>query len=204
MKLFSQAAITAAVTATVAIAPATAENIITFASHYADTELAPFLQNLGSLKQELKRANAQRASWAPYSSDWKKWSPSDAANHNPSFAFAEYTWSARKDRKFKRQHMQGPAADALRTFQEGSQGHVAEFFVTGAKGGNVVQTQPTSDWFQGDEAKFKDAANSGKIAFGKPKRDDTVGKTGVHVSVPIFDNNGKLLGVAIALVVADD
>jgi len=190
---------------TFAVSPlAQAENITAFASRYAETELAPFLQSLNPLKEALRKANAERASWEAFSNQWKSWTPEQAAQHKNSYDYAEYLWSGRKDRAFKLAHMQGPAAEALRAFQERSGGVVAEFFVTDAKGGNVVQTQPTSDWFQGDEAKFKDAANTKQIAFGKPKRDDTVGKTGVHVSVPLFDSDGSLLGVAIALVVMDD
>lgn len=180
------------------------EDAVAFASSFVESDLKPFLASLDSLKVELKKANADRAGWADYSADWKSWTPAAAEQHNPSYGYAEYLWSGRKDRSFRLRHMTGPIADALRAFQKNSHGRVAELFITDAKGGNVVQSQPTTDWFQGDEAKFLDVSNSHQTAFGEPKRDDTVGKVGVHTSVPIFDDDGALLGVAIALVVSGD
>lgn len=49
----------------------------------------------------------------------------------------------------------GPAADFLRAKVAESGGTVTEAFVTDAKGLNVAASDPTSDYWQGDEDKFQ-------------------------------------------------
>lgn len=48
----------------------------------------------------------------------------------------------------------GPAADFLRAKVANSGGKITEAFVTDAKGLNVAASDPTSDYWQGDEDKF--------------------------------------------------
>ena len=48
----------------------------------------------------------------------------------------------------------GPAADFLRAKVAASGGKITEAFVTDAKGLNVAASDPTSDYWQGDEDKF--------------------------------------------------
>jgi len=48
----------------------------------------------------------------------------------------------------------GPAADFLRAKVADSGGKITEAFVTDAKGLNVAASDPTSDYWQGDEDKF--------------------------------------------------
>jgi len=48
----------------------------------------------------------------------------------------------------------GPAADALRAKVAASGGKITEAFITDAKGLNVAASDPTSDYWQGDEDKF--------------------------------------------------
>ena len=77
------------------------------------------------------------------------------------------------------------------------------------KGGNVAQTAITSDWFQGDEEKVTESSSSSKQPetkrnhyFGPLQRDDTVGQTGIQVSIPLFDSE-QFIGVAVVLVIID-
>ncbi|MBL0871530.1 MAG: hypothetical protein IBJ18_13235 [Phycisphaerales bacterium] len=169
---------------------------------YTEKTLVPYFNSFTELKDELKAANAARKTWAAYSEDWKKWTPAEAEKNKDSFTYGEYLWSAKKDKTFRSQHTSTKAAEAMKTFQTKSAGAVAECFVTDAKGANVVQTAITSDWFQGDEEKFTKVENKKDCFYPAPKRDDTVGQTGVQVSIPIWDNN-EFIGVAVVLVIAE-
>lgn len=171
---------------------------------WVDSKLKPFMKGEKKLVDELQAANAARAGWADYSEDYKGWTPEEAEKHKPGYAYCEYLWSVKKDKAFRSQHTTTPEVAALKQFQDGTGGVVSEFFCVDAKGGNVCQTQLTSDWFQGDEPKFKDCAkDGGVVAYGKMNRDDTTGETGVHVSIPVFDSNNKFIGAAIVLVIVD-
>ncbi|NLC71333.1 MAG: hypothetical protein GX751_08245 [Desulfuromonadaceae bacterium] len=59
---------------------------------------------------------------------------------------------------------------------------ITEIFVTGNLGGNVCQTAPTGDFWQGDEAKFKEVYKKG-ILVGEVEQED--GKNISLVSVPV-------------------
>ncbi len=195
-----------AVAATVATAGSQAPAPV---RQYVADQLTPFLNNLAPLRAELVAANAARAEWSGYSEDWKSWDPATAEANTSSFNYGEYLWSARKDRAFRARHTETPAAKALKAFQDASGGKVAEFFVTCAKGGNVVQTALTSDWFQGDEAKVTEILGTlakpetrREVFYGPLQRDDTVGQTGVQVSIPLFEGE-QFIGVAVVLVIVE-
>lgn len=175
------------------------------AKKYAEGDLAAFVQSCKQLKAELKAANEARKDWEAYSEDWKKWNQEEADKHPKSFTAAEFQWSSKKDKSFRATCTDTEAAKKLKEFQANSGGVVAEFFVTCAKGGNVCQSQVTSDWFQGDEDKFTKVEGKTDYYYAEPKRDDTVGKVGVQVSIPIMDDDGKtFIGVAVVTVVTDN
>ena len=71
-----------------------------------------------------------------------------------------------------------------------------ESFVMDAQGANVCLTQRTSDYWQGDEAKWSDAFNEGKgdVVISQRQYDESSKSTLVHVSVPIMENE-KAIGV---------
>lgn len=176
---------------------------------YVTSQVAPYLASLDELTSELTTANTTRAGWSGYSDAWKGWTPADADANQTSYNYGEYLWSARKDKAFRARHTDSPASKTLKAFQDASGGRIAEFFITDAKGGNVCQTALTSDWFQGDEEKFTavankpvDAADRATPFYAEPKRDDTVGLTGIQVSIPLFDGE-KFIGVAVALVIVE-
>lgn len=170
---------------------------------WVDANLASAVRELADLKKDLDSANKERASWKDFSEDFKGWTKDQAEQNKATYAYAEYLWSVAKDKDFRAKHTGAPSVAALKALQDKSGGVISEFFVTDAKGGNVAQTQLTSDWFQGDEPKFSDCAKAMKTVAGKPSRDQTTGVTGVHVSIPITGADGKLSGVAIVLVVVD-
>lgn len=183
-------------------APTGGDDVKAAAKQYAEADLAAFLKDFKELREELKAANEARKGWEAYSEDWKKWNAEEAEKHKNSYTYAEYQWSSKKDKAFRAQFTDTAAAKKLKEFQEKSGGKVVEFFVTDAKGGNVCQSQVTSDWFQGDEEKFTKVENKTENFYAEPKRDDTVGKTGVQVSVPVYDGK-TFLGVVVATIFTD-
>lgn len=175
------------------------------AKKYAEADLAKFLADCKEMRDEVKAANKAREGWEAYTEDWKKWNSEEADKHKNSFTYAEYQWSAKKDKAFRGQFTDTAASKKLKEFQDKSGGVVAEFFVVCAKGGNVCQSQVTSDWFQGDEEKFSKVEKKTENFYAEPKRDDTVGKTGVQVSVPLYDDDKKtFIGVAVVTVITDN
>ena len=203
------AAPVAIVASLLACAPAVAAEPPAPVASYVSGELTAFLGALAPLRAELNAANAARQGWSGFNDDWKAWTPETAAANTESYNHGEYLWSARKDRAFRTLHTDTPAAKALKAFQDASGGKIVEFFITDARGGNVCQTALTSDWFQGDEEKFSAVANKPAEAadraapfYAEPKRDDTVGQTGIQVSIPLFDGD-KFIGVAVALVIVE-
>ncbi len=74
---------------------------------------------------------------------------------------------------------------------EHTYGFIVETFVMDNKGGNVAQTERTSDYWQGDEAKFSESFNNGRgsIHYGDIEYDGSVDEIIVQVSVPVMDQN---------------
>lgn len=71
----------------------------------------------------------------------------------------------------------------------------AEIFVMDNKGANVCMSDKTSDYWQGDEAKFKESYKGGKgaVHLGDVKFDDSTQAYLVQVSVPVKDG-GRVIG----------
>jgi hypothetical protein len=172
------------------------------AIEYVNANVVPMLKSSKAITDAVTKANAERSGWGEYSLDWKKWNPSEAAKQPDSYTKAEYRWSVQKDKTLRDQCTSGEAASAMKDVQDKSNGRIGEFFVVDAKGGNVAQTQLTSDWFQGDEDKFTKVAGKKDAWADEPKRDDTIGKSGVQVSVPLWDKDA-FIGVAVVTVLVN-
>jgi len=73
--------------------------------------------------------------------------------------------------------------------------YYAEIFVMDNKGANVCMTDKTSDYWQGDEAKWKKSFNGGAggTDISDVKFDDSTQAYLVQVSVPVKDG-GKVIG----------
>ena len=69
--------------------------------------------------------------------------------------------------------------------------YYAEIFVMDNQGGNVAMTDKTSDYWQGDEAKFQKSFNggAGAVFVDEVEFDDSTQAYLVQVSVPVKDNN---------------
>lgn len=89
------------------------------------------------------------------------------------------------------------ASDYLKGVQEESLGKYTEIFAMDAKGLNVAQSTLTSDYWQGDEAKFTESygAGAGAVHIGEIEQDESTQVFQSQVSVPITDPaTGELIG----------
>ena len=68
---------------------------------------------------------------------------------------------------------------------------IVESFVTDNKGANVGLTAKTSDYWQGDEAKFTQVYRDGAggVLYGDMEYDESSGEIVIQVSVPVMDGN---------------
>lgn len=90
-----------------------------------------------------------------------------------------------------------PLSGLLHRLQEESDGIVTEIFVMDNRGLNVGQSQVTSDYWQGDEAKWRDTFLVGPDAMvvGDIEYDESTRKWQSQLSLPIVDpENGEVIG----------
>ena len=82
----------------------------------------------------------------------------------------------------------------LRSIQE-AEDYFSEIFVMDNQGANVAMTDKTSDYWQGDEAKFKESYNGGKggVHISDIEFDDSTQAYLVQVSIPVKDS-GTVIG----------
>lgn len=82
----------------------------------------------------------------------------------------------------------------LRGVQESTE-YYAEIFVMDNQGANVAMTDKTSDYWQGDEAKFKKSFNNGQgaVFVDAVEFDDSAQAYLVQVSIPVKDG-GTVIG----------
>lgn len=86
--------------------------------------------------------------------------------------------------------MESECGRHLRAIQE-SESFYAEIFVMDNQGANVAMTDKTSDFWQGDEAKFQKSFNNGKgvVFVDEVEFDDSAQAYLVQVSVPVIDGS---------------
>lgn len=90
-----------------------------------------------------------------------------------------------------------PASEWLRSKQGETANFVTEVFAMDNHGLNVAQSVETSDYWQGDEAKWQKTFGngSGAIHISEVEFDDSTGSYQSQVSMPISDpDTGKLIG----------
>lgn len=81
--------------------------------------------------------------------------------------------------------------------KEGSQGLFTEIFVMDSKGLNVGQSDVTSDYWQGDEAKWKKtySAGAGSMHISDVKKDESTQTFQSQLSMPVVDPaNNQVIG----------
>lgn len=91
------------------------------------------------------------------------------------------------------------ASQYLSEMRSGTGGMVTEVFIMDNRGLNVAQSDPTSDYWQGDEDKFQKTfgMGSGSIHIGEIELDESSGSYQVQVSLSIDDPaSGQTIGAA--------
>lgn len=96
--------------------------------------------------------------------------------------------------------MVSDCARYLRTIQK-SKPFYAEIFVMDNQGANVAMTDKTSDYWQGDEAKFKKSFNQGKggVFVDEVEFDDSSQAYLVQVSVPVKDGDDVIGAITFGI-----
>ena len=95
--------------------------------------------------------------------------------------------------------MERPLSLFLADVQTASKGLFTEIFVTDARGLNVGQSRVTSDYWQGDEERWRRTVSGGPgtINIGALVEDDSTLTVQSQVSVPVVDpKTGKVIGTA--------
>ena len=88
-------------------------------------------------------------------------------------------------------------SDFLKKVKAGSQGKFTEIFVMDGKGLNVGQSDVTSDYWQGDEAKWQKTypAGPGAVHISKVEMDESTQTLQSQLSLPIIDPaDNKVIG----------
>jgi hypothetical protein len=90
--------------------------------------------------------------------------------------------------------MTSPCGKKLQSIMN-SKEYFAEIFVMDNKGANVAMSDKTSDYWQGDEAKFQKSYNNGKgaVFVDEVEFDESTQAYLVQVSVPVKDGS-KVIG----------
>lgn len=96
--------------------------------------------------------------------------------------------------------MDSECGQYLRGIQE-SAPYYAEIFVMDKRGANVAMTDKTSDFWQGDEAKFKNSFNGGKgaVFVDEVEFDDSAQAYLVQVSVPVMDGGAAIGAITFGI-----
>ncbi len=90
--------------------------------------------------------------------------------------------------------LKNPLSEYLRQLKNDTQGLYTEIFVTNNRGMNVGQSDMTSDFWQGDEAKWQEPHATGRPHFGEIEFDESTQIYQNQISVPILDGD-TFLGV---------
>jgi hypothetical protein len=95
--------------------------------------------------------------------------------------------------------MFNPTSQFLKGFKTAANGPVVEIFIMDNKGLNVAQTDPTSDYMQGDEDKWQKTFSAGPWATFIDKPEEADGKKTVQVSTTLMDNDVAIGAMTVSL-----
>ena len=96
--------------------------------------------------------------------------------------------------------MDSECGQHLRKIQA-SASYYAEIFVMDNQGANVAMTDKTSDYWQGDEAKFKESFNGGRgaVHISDVEFDDSTQAYLVQVSVPVKEGDSVIGAITFGI-----
>jgi hypothetical protein len=90
-------------------------------------------------------------------------------------------------------------SEFLKGFRTAANGPIVEMFIMDNKGLNVAQTDPTSDYMQGDEDKWQKTFGAGPWMTLVDTPDEADGKKTVQVSVTLVDNDVAIGAMTVTL-----
>mgnify|MGYP001000690994 CR=1 FL=1 len=168
---------------TVGASPALAEDeYVAAARAYVEQHVVPFLSEVVVVDainaQNAKFAGLQQADVDALD---QKWRAEVEAGDKPMIDEA----------------LASPLSKFLVEQREKSEGVITELFVTDGKGLNVGQSDPTSDYWQGDEAKWQKSfqAGPGTVFVDEVEKDESTQQLQTQVSATIVDpKTGAAIG----------
>jgi len=100
--------------------------------------------------------------------------------------------------------LSGTAGQKLGEFEK-SQPYLFELFLMDNQGANVAMTNKTSDYWQGDEAKWQESfkGGAGAVHIGEVEFDESAQDYLVQISIPVMEG-GKAIGAITIGVNLDD
>ncbi|MDP9194612.1 MAG: hypothetical protein M3P06_23190 [Acidobacteriota bacterium] len=109
-------------------------------------------------------------------------------------------WAAGKAEALVKQITTGTCADYLRTLVAANAAF-GETFIMDDQGALVCATAKTTDYWQGDEAKWQRAYNEGKgdVFIDRPKFDDSSAQRLAQISVPVIDKGIAIGAITIGI-----
>lgn len=109
-------------------------------------------------------------------------------------------WAAGKAEALVKQVTTGACADHLRKLVAGNAGY-GETFIMDNQGALVCATAKTTDYWQGDEAKWQRAFSNGKgeVFIDRPKFDDSSSQRLAQISIPVLDNGAAIGAITVGI-----
>jgi hypothetical protein len=101
---------------------------------------------------------------------------------------------------FMKSHLENEAAKTLLDIEQ-SQPYFLEVFLMDDQGANVAMTNKTGDYWQGDEAKWKESykEGNGALHIGPVEFDESAQAYLVQVSVPVMDGSKAIGAITIGI-----
>ena len=113
-------------------------------------------------------------------------------------------WATPAGAALRRSLTRGPCAQRLRDLVKADP-LVAEVILMDAKGANVCVSRETSDYWQGDEAKWQKTFVEGReVLVEEPAEDASAGVFAVQLSVPVVDKGRRIGALCLTLKVRRD
>ncbi len=104
-------------------------------------------------------------------------------------------WKSQQTLPIKDRVMTNPCANKIRKL---ARRHlpIGEAFIMDNKGANVCQNELTSDYWQGDEPKWRNSFRNGKggVNIGNKKLDESSNIVLQQISLPIVTQSGRVIG----------
>ncbi len=115
---------------------------------------------------------------------------------------ADQRWTVNKEGSLVRKTISGPCADHLRAIVAANPAY-SETFAMDDQGAVVCSTEKTTDYWQGDEAKWQRAYNGGKgdAFIDRPKFDDSANARIAQISVPVMDGEKAIGAITVGVVI---